>query len=111
MRAKFAKTFSKPIYFNVLKNVSDWLTVNKLSLNAKKTEYMIIGSYQRLNLIETDPPIYLGTEKIKRVKTIKSLGLMLDETLSWNEQVNAITTKVNRLRFECTKKVKRILRP
>jgi hypothetical protein len=57
---------------------------------------MIIGSYQRLNLIETDPPIYLGTEKIKRVKTIKSLGLMLDETLSWNEQVNAITTKVNR---------------
>ena len=31
-----------------LKNVSDWLTVNKLSLNTKKTEYMIIGSYQRL---------------------------------------------------------------
>jgi hypothetical protein len=57
---------------------------------------MIIGSYQRLNLIETDPPIYLGTEKIKRVKTIKSLGLMLDETLNWNEQVNAITTKVTR---------------
>jgi hypothetical protein len=28
---------------------------------------MIIGSYQRLNLIETDPPIYLGTENIKRV--------------------------------------------
>ena len=82
---------------NDLKNVAGcMLTVNKLSLNTKKTEYMIIGSYQRVNLIETDPPIYLGTEKIKRVKTIKSLGLMLDETLSWNEQVNAITTKVNR---------------
>jgi hypothetical protein len=50
---------------NDLKNVSDWLTVNKLSLNTKKTEYMIIGSYQRLNLIQTDPPIYLGTEKIE----------------------------------------------
>jgi hypothetical protein len=81
---------------NDLKNVSDWLIVNILSLNTKKTEYMIIGSYQRLNLIETDLPIYLGTEKIKRIKTIKSLGLMLNETLSWNEQVNAITTKVNR---------------
>jgi hypothetical protein len=57
---------------------------------------MIIGSYQRLNLVETDRPIYHGTEKIKRVKTTKSLGLMLDETLSWNEQVNAITTKINR---------------
>jgi hypothetical protein len=62
---------------NDLKNVSDWLIVNILRLNTKKTEYMIIGSYQRLNLIETDLPIYLGTEKIKRIKTIKSLGLML----------------------------------
>jgi hypothetical protein len=52
---------------NDLKNVSDWLTVNKLSLT-KKTEYMIIGSYQRLNLIETDPSIYLGTKKSNELK-------------------------------------------
>ena len=47
---------------NDLKNVSDWLTVNKLSLNTKKTEYMITGSYQRLNLIETDPTTERGSD-------------------------------------------------
>ena len=30
---------------NDLKNVSDWLSTNKLSLNTEKTEYMIIGSH------------------------------------------------------------------
>ncbi|CAB4020519.1 Hypothetical predicted protein [Paramuricea clavata] len=67
-----------------------------LEITDKLYHNIDMGSYRRLNLIETDPPIYRGTEKIKRVKLIKSLGLMLDETLSWNEQVNAITTKVNR---------------
>ena len=46
---------------------------------------MIIGSHQRLSLIDIEPTISLGTEQIKRVKTIKSLGLMLNETLSWND--------------------------
>ena len=79
---------------NDLKNVSDWLSTNKLSLNTEKTEYMIIGSHQRLRSIETEPAIYLGANKIKRVKSTKSLELMLDETLSWNEQINALSNKV-----------------
>ena len=80
---------------NDLKNVFDWLSTNKLSLNTEKTEYMIIGSHQRLRSIETEPAIYLGANKIKREST-KSLGLMLDETLSWNQQINALSNKVNK---------------
>ena len=57
---------------------------------------MIIGSHQRLRSIETEPAIYLCANKIKRVKSTKSLGLMLDETLSWNEQINALSNKVNK---------------
>ena len=67
--------------------------------NTEKTEYMIIGSHQRLRSIETEPAIYLGgvgANKIKRVKSTESLGLMLDETLSWNEQINALSNKVNK---------------
>ena len=84
---------------NDLKNVSDWLSTNKLSLNTEKTEYMIIGSHQRLRSIETEPAIYLDANKIKRVKSTKStksLELMLDEMLSWNEQINALSNKVNK---------------
>ena len=69
----------------------------KLSLNASKTEYMhVIGSHKRLQQTESDPPITLGDNKIKRVKVSKSLGLMIDETLTWDEQVTLITKKVNK---------------
>ena len=79
-----------------LANVSDWMRANKLSLNASKTEYMVIGSHKRLHQTRGDPPITLGYNQIKRVKVTKSLGLMIDETLTWDEQVTLITKKVNK---------------
>ena len=75
-------------------NVSDWIKANKLSLNASKTAYMVIGSHKRLRQTQSDPPITLGDNQIKRVT--KSLGLMIDETLTWDEQVTLITKKVNK---------------
>jgi sarcosine oxidase/L-pipecolate oxidase len=41
-------------------NVHRWLTANKLSLNMKKTEFMIIGSRHRLTSIENSPVLTLG---------------------------------------------------
>ena len=72
-------------------NVSDWMKANKLSLNANKTEYMVIGSHKRLHQTQSDPPITLGDNQIKRVNVTKSLALMIDETLTWDEQVTLIT--------------------
>ena len=79
-----------------LANVSDWMRANKLSLNASKTEYMVIGSHKRRHQTRGGPPITLGDNKIKRVKVTKSLGLMIDETLTWDEQVTLIRKKVNK---------------
>ena len=79
-----------------LANVSDWIRANKLSLNSSKAEYMVIGSHKRLHQTRGDPPITLGDNQIKRVKVTKSLGLMIDETLTWDEQVTLITKKVNK---------------
>ena len=79
-----------------LANVSDWMRANKLSLNASKTEYMVIGSHKRLHQTRGNLPITLGDNQIKRVKVTKSLGLMIDETLTWDEQVTLITKKVNK---------------
>ena len=80
-----------------LENVSTWLSANKLTLNKMKTEYMIIGSNKRLkhSQIHLEPHIHIGESRIDRVKTTKSLGLMIDESLIWNAQVDKITGKVN----------------
>ncbi len=78
-----------------LENVSVWVSANKLTLNKTKTEYMIIGSNRRVNHINITPNIFIKDREINRVKTTKSLGIMIDETLSWNAQVDQITKKVN----------------
>ena len=62
-----------------------------------KTEYMIIGSKKKLkhSQIDLEPHIHIRESRIDRVKTTKSLGLMIDESLIWNAQVARITGKVN----------------
>ena len=77
-----------------LNNVADWLSANKLTLNNSKTEYMIIGSKKRLSQVTADPAINVGNLEIKRVETTKSLGLMIDESLTWTAQVEHISKKV-----------------
>ena len=62
-----------------IENVHRWLTTNKLSLNMKKTEFMIIGSRHRLTTIENNPVLTLGGNNVKRVFQKKSLGMILDE--------------------------------
>ncbi len=48
-----------------LENVHQWLLANKLTLNKDKTEYMIIGSRQRISNL-TDPKIGLDESVITR---------------------------------------------
>ena len=45
---------------------------------------MIIGSNKRLIITNTDPIIKLGDKDLKRVKKANSLGVMIDETLTWD---------------------------
>jgi len=81
---------------NELQNINIWLRANKLSLNVAKTEVMLIGSRQRLaaqlirNLqIETDQVA------INQVDKAESLGVIIDNTLSWNEHINKMTKKIS----------------
>ena len=70
---------------NDIQNVHRWLTANMLSLNMKKTEFMIIGSRHRLTTIENSPVLTLRGSNIKRVFQKKTLGMILDEQLRWDK--------------------------
>ena len=79
-----------------LENISDWTAANKLSLNKSKTEYVIIGSHQKIKRCNSDCLIKIGNMPVKRVSASKSLGVMIDENLAWHSQVDLITKKVNK---------------
>ena len=70
-----------------LENVHQWLLANKLTLNKQKTEYMIIGSRQRISNRIGDPKIELGESENKRVHKRKTLDVIIDERLSWIDQI------------------------
>ena len=79
-----------------LNNISDWLAINKLSLNVKKTKYMIFHSKQRdVSYINLD--LKINNHHIDRVQDFNFLGLTIDETLSWKDHVQKISTKISRV--------------
>ena len=81
--------------------ICDWLRSNKLSLNTVKTEFMAIGSQNKLNNMDSDPvttPYLISTDgfTIKRTKVVKYLGLVEDDALTWSHHIDYIFTKIAR---------------
>ena len=81
---------------NDLCKVYNWLVRNKLSLNVKKTELIILGSNQRLSQInDDDVNVNINDVKLNRVELCKHLGVLIDENLSWNNHVQHIVKNAN----------------
>ena len=65
-----------------------WLNINKLSLNTVKTEFMIIGTPNSISKLDRvlsgTPCMIVGASdyRIRRVKSVESLGLMVDDILT-----------------------------
>ena len=84
----FAGSSSDEIEYKLyhdLEMVHIWLNANKLTLNRKKNEYMIIDSQQRLNLVCVDTKINIDNESITRVQAKNVLGVIIDEQLKWHK--------------------------
>ena len=72
---------------------------NKLSLNTVKTEFMLIGTSQRLNQLDQNPEstpyaIVIDQKEVRRVKCVKNLGMIVDDKLTWSQHVNYISSKI-----------------
>ena len=79
-----------------LANLKTWLEANKLSLNIAKTEYMIIGSRQRLSTFDNyNLKVCVDNDQINRVVKFKSVGLTIDENLTWKCHIDDITKMVS----------------
>ena len=79
-----------------LRSLNQWLISNKLSLNVAKTEFMVIGSNQRLHSFSDDQiNIEIYAKLIIKDKEAKSLGVIIDEHLSWSDHIDALSKKIS----------------
>ena len=77
-----------------LRTVSEWFSRNFLTLNISKCNFVIFGSPQKLNRIQN---ILVKVEDtcIERTQSFKYLGVTLNQSMSWADHVDAISTKIN----------------
>ena len=73
-----------------LLNISHWLTANKLTLNMTKTEFMLIGSRQKLNNLPAPPALEINGSHVTQVRSTKSLGIIIEEKLTWVNHIDTI---------------------
>lgn len=83
-----------------LESVYEWLTANKLSLNIKKSSYVIFHPYQKkvtrkLNVKVFDHKSYTYIS-LEQKNYVKYLGILLDGNLSWNSHIDYITVKISK---------------
>ena len=87
-----------------LTKITEWLSVNKITLNKLKTEFMQIGSRQRLNTFNRLPSFTINGNSMKQVEFTKSLGVYIDENLTWNVHIEHISKKNCLLRWHLEEK-------
>ena len=57
---------------------------------------MFLGTNFRLSNLGKISLITIGKKEIKRVKTSKCLGVIVDENLTWGEHIEKLCSKVGR---------------
>ena len=77
-----------------LMNLKSWLNSNRLSLNVVKTEFMVIGSHQKVRTMDREIDIRVNGNEINRVNSVKSLGVHIVEHLTWSVHIDILCKKI-----------------
>ena len=73
-------------------NLIEWMHVNKLSLNIKKTKYMLFTLRKKPR---STGDIFIDHEPIEKVEHFKFLGVIIDSKLSWVDHIQFIKKKIS----------------
>jgi hypothetical protein len=80
-----------------LKEVSNWFKANKLSVNASKTNYMILGTPHMTSIkVQKELSVTLDNILLERVKHTKFLGVLIDECLTWKCHIDCVSKTLSR---------------
>ena len=87
------ETLAKRVNYD-LRKLSMWLRANKFSLNIEKTELVV---FRRQNTkLNNSFKIKLDGKRLFPTSSVKYLGVLLDEHLTWSSQISHVQIKLNR---------------
>ena len=88
------KSINKQVNYNLIKNLSNWLKINKISLNVGKTERVLFTSPKKE--IDCDLKIKLNGKKLYETDSVKYLRIQIGKRLTWKQQINHVALKLNK---------------
>ena len=76
-----------------LSRIKKWLNDHRLTINAEKSQFMVIGSSQRIKAFES-MILRIDEDELEKVTSYKYLGVIINETVNWSEHIEMIQRKV-----------------
>ena len=78
-----------------LSKIASWLSANKLSLNIKKTHFIIFKSRGKKS--NQHVSIIINNQEIEQVKCTKFLGLYIDDEFTWKYHIDQVASKISKM--------------
>lgn len=75
-----------------LERIGRWLSANKLRLSLVKTEFLLVCSRHKAAQLTFPLKIKVGDDPIQTVTASKSVGIYIDENLTWSIQIDQFKT-------------------
>ena len=79
---------------NELQRVHSWLNANRLSLNVKKTKYMLFRKHKSTEIRELN--LRIGNDAVQSVNDFNFLGLHINSKLNWDTHSNVVGKRISR---------------
>ena len=77
-----------------LENITNWLKANKLTLNIDKSQLLFFDLSPSTNKADA-LNIQINSQKLEQSKSIRYLGVVIDNKLNWKSHIEYINHKVN----------------
>jgi hypothetical protein len=74
-------------------NVSEWYKCNKLTLNVKKSNIMVIHRKKQIN---DNINVSVNGTVLAQIENVKYLGLCIDNKLQWNSHINNVCKTITK---------------
>jgi hypothetical protein len=87
-----------------LTKIAAWARDNKIQFNEQKSKTILITRRKRKERKEVT--VYLNSRPLTQVQSLKYLGIILDQKLTFKDHINYVTDKCSRLIFALSKSAK-----
>ena len=89
---------------NTANELQAWSDLNHMALHPQKTEVMIVTSRQkRQNISLSLPPIQLGNQTLTEVDSHKTLGVIIDNNLSWTKHIHYLSKHISKKTYQLSR--------